>query len=254
MSARKAQRDLPAGRLAGFEGSDDDDDLSSLLAPRRRRARSTPPPSPPGASETPTGRVPTPTGTDSPSDGGAPADGDVKATTTPTSTGRADDAHTSHAADPDAEVVGVEPDATTRPASSPDSTETATQGGSPRRSMSSLGARQTVVSIPVSLREQVVRERDREGSSNGFVLIKAIETVYGDLQGAFTAGPEPTPGGLFGSRSARPVRQASGETLCALNVRLRAADFEILDQLVVDVGATSRSDLVTTALRLYFAT
>jgi len=106
------------------------------------------------------------------------------------------------------------------------------------------------VHIPVALLEPIEAKCKAEGLSHGEVIIVVIESTLDRLKDLIH--PAATSGGaLFASRRSRASRSADGP-LTPLNYRLREADFEVLDQLVEDLGASSRGHLITAALNDYF--
>lgn len=111
--------------------------------------------------------------------------------------------------------------------------------------------RNSSVHVPASLVERIVAERQRTGRSNGEVVIAAIEHAHPQL--AELIGKRQSGGTLFTPRASRNVRSGTGP-LTPLNVRLRQADYEVIDQLVEDFGAFSRGHLVTVALTHYLET
>lgn len=106
------------------------------------------------------------------------------------------------------------------------------------------------VHIPVALLEPLEAKCKINGLSHGEVIIVAIEEAHPRLKDlvhpAATAG-----GNLFASRRSRASRSTDGP-LTPLNYRLREADFQTLDQLVEEFGASSRGHLITAALNDYF--
>lgn len=106
------------------------------------------------------------------------------------------------------------------------------------------------VHVPVALIAPITAKCKAEGMSHGEVIISALEATQSQLRDlihpAATAG-----GSLFASRRSRASRATDGP-LTPLNYRLRNADFDILDQLVDEFGASSRGHLITTALTAYF--
>lgn len=106
------------------------------------------------------------------------------------------------------------------------------------------------VHIPVALLEPLEAKCKSNGLSHGEVIIVAIEAAHPRLKElvhpAATAG-----GNLFASRRSRASRSTDGP-LTPLNYRLREADFQTLDQLVEEFGASSRGHLITAALNDYF--
>jgi len=102
----------------------------------------------------------------------------------------------------------------------------------------------------VALLEPIEAKCKSNGLSHGEVIIVAIEAAAPRLKDlihqAATAG-----GSLFASRRSRASRSTDGP-LTPLNYRLREADFQTLDQLVEQFGASSRGHLITAALNDYF--
>jgi hypothetical protein len=87
--------------------------------------------------------------------------------------------------------------------------------------------------------------------SNGDIIITAIEKTYRQLQTLID--PPPTTGGaLFSQRVSRPPRAPTTEPVSPLNYRLTIEDYAVLDRLVNELGAASRSHLISTALTVYF--
>lgn len=107
------------------------------------------------------------------------------------------------------------------------------------------------VHVPVMLLEPIDEACKSRGMSHGELIIAAIESTYAELPGLIR--PSTTTGGsLFATRRSRAVRSKDGP-LSPLNYRLRGADFAVIDQLVEELGASSRGDLITTALSAYLA-
>lgn len=107
----------------------------------------------------------------------------------------------------------------------------------------------SVVHVPAHLLPLITDERSRSGRSNGQILIAAIEAGYEQLvqqhQDSATIG-----GRLFTSRIAKPQLPAS-QPLSPLNIRMYEHDYDVLDKLVAELGAGSRSRLATLALVHY---
>lgn len=99
--------------------------------------------------------------------------------------------------------------------------------------------------------QKVIDERTSNATSNGQVIIAALEVAAPHFTELLPPVAEPTGGGLFATRTSRAPRVVQGPH-SALNVRLFEADFTVLDQLVTTHGARSRSHLVDTALAYYF--
>lgn len=105
------------------------------------------------------------------------------------------------------------------------------------------------VHIPVSLIEGIERRRASRQFSNGELVIDALEKAYPRLADLISRR-EPAGGTLFETRATRAVRTSDGP-LTPLNIRLREADFEVIDSLVDRFGAYSRGHLITVALTEY---
>lgn len=106
------------------------------------------------------------------------------------------------------------------------------------------------VHIPVELIEAFNTAKTEQKLSNGELIITAIEATYADLQRQLRP-PSPTGGSLFVQRVTRPPRLPAAGPVTPVNYRLRPDDYATLDRLVRDLGASSRSHLITEALRGY---
>ena len=104
------------------------------------------------------------------------------------------------------------------------------------------------VSIPAALLPKVKQRRDELGLTTGELIIAAIEATASRL-GELVAARPSTGGSLFTRRATAITRQATPQS--SLNFRLRPEDFEVLDQLVDQHGAASRSQMVAAALADY---
>lgn len=127
------------------------------------------------------------------------------------------------------------------------------RGGSDRPNPAVKGPKDKVrpsnVHIPVRLLEPLAQLCQRRGLSHGEAIIVALEETHPRLGELIR--PAPTTGGsLFDSRRSRTTRTADGP-LTPLNYRLREADYEVLDSLVEQTGASSRGHLITAALSAY---
>lgn len=131
------------------------------------------------------------------------------------------------------------------PAEAPAAPEGALKGPEQR-------VRRSNVHIPVRLLGPISQKTEREGLSNGEIIIAAIEQTFDQLPDLIH--PAPTTGGnLFDSRRSRVSRSTDGP-LTPLNYGLREVDFETLDRLVEQLRASSRGHLITAALTAYFTT
>ncbi|TDE12591.1 hypothetical protein [Jiangella asiatica] len=109
--------------------------------------------------------------------------------------------------------------------------------------------RPSVVHVPASLLPLIVAERQRSGRSNGQILIDAIEAGHEHLVKLHNESNS-IGGRLFTARTAKP-RLPVAQPLSPLNIRLYEQDYEVLDRLVDELGAGSRSRLATLALARY---
>lgn len=107
------------------------------------------------------------------------------------------------------------------------------------------------VHIPVALLESLNETKRTTRMSNGDIIITAIEQTYDQLKSLIH--PRPVTGGaLFGKRVSRPPRTPVAEPVTPLNYRLTTEDYAVLDKLVEELGASSRSHLITVALSAYY--
>ncbi len=215
------------GRLTGFEdgadGADDVPDLASLLT-RRAVPPAAPPDGPPDAVD----RTPAVT----------PPKVAQSAQPPPATAARISK-RAKPARTPPAPAAPTEPHPAPTPAPS------ARSGRTPIRS--------TSVHVPVGLREKINAERARTGRSNGEIVIRAIELNLDQLSALFSEhGRGASAGRLFQQRVSRGARLSDGP-LSPINVRLFEPDFEVLDELVEQVGAFSRGHLISVTLTAYFA-
>ncbi|SDU32317.1 hypothetical protein [Jiangella alkaliphila] len=109
--------------------------------------------------------------------------------------------------------------------------------------------RASVVHVPSSLLSVVAAERQRSGRSNGQILIDAIEAGHEHLVKLHNESNS-IGGRLFTARTAKPQLPVA-QPLSPLNIRLYEQDYEVLDRLVTELGAGSRSRLATLALAFY---
>lgn len=107
------------------------------------------------------------------------------------------------------------------------------------------------VHIPVDMMGRVEEECKDKGLSHGELIIVAVERAHPRLHDLIH--PTALAGGnLFASRRSRAARTADGR-LTPLNYRLRESDFQTLDVLVENFGASSRGHLITVSLKDYFS-
>lgn len=102
------------------------------------------------------------------------------------------------------------------------------------------------VHVPATLLPRIEAARAATGLSTGDLIVTALEAVYPDLPALLH--PQVAGGSLF---APRPTRTRTHGPLLPVNYRLPPADFAVIDRLVEETGATSRSHLITTALTAY---
>lgn len=109
-------------------------------------------------------------------------------------------------------------------------------------------SRSSSVHVPATLMPALRAYRDEHQLTNGDVVIRALEATHSRLreliQPAFAGGE-----GLFDSRPSQAIRH-DGD-LTSLNVRLRNKDYPVIERLVADSGASSRSHLISVALAAF---
>ncbi|MCO7220831.1 hypothetical protein [Klenkia sp. PcliD-1-E] len=106
--------------------------------------------------------------------------------------------------------------------------------------------------IPASFMPRIEAARKKHGLSNGELVVAALESTIDELPGLIGA-PAATGGSLFAPRSPRVVRAHEGP-LTPFNIRLREADYTVIDQVKDTVGANSRGHLITVAFDAYLPT
>lgn len=107
------------------------------------------------------------------------------------------------------------------------------------------------VHIPVALIDALNETKRTTRMSNGDIIITALEQTYEQLKTLIH--PRPVAGGsLFSQRVSRPPRTPIVEPVTPLNFRLSTDDYAVIDKLVDELGATSRSHLITVALSAYY--
>jgi len=107
------------------------------------------------------------------------------------------------------------------------------------------------VHIPASFMPRLSKARTDRRLSNGEWVIVALEATHDQLGGLIR--PQPTGGSLFAPRATRAARTYDGP-LTPFNIRLREADYAVIDQLVEQFGASSRGHLITVAFDAFLPT
>jgi hypothetical protein len=107
------------------------------------------------------------------------------------------------------------------------------------------------VHIPASFMPRLSKARTGRRLSNGEWVIVALEATHDQLGDLIR--PQPTGGSLFAPRATRAARTYDGP-LTPFNIRLRQADFDVIDALVQQFGASSRGHLITVAFDAFLPT
>lgn len=141
---------------------------------------------------------------------------------------------------PPAPVVQLPPAATAAP--------TPTSTGRP----GSVKTEQSNMRIPLADADLIKKIREELDMSNGELITTAIGELYTDGDLATLFQPRHQPGDLFETRATRlPLKRQPDTTFVMVSYRLTASDFATLDRIQREVGARSRGQLITTALRAW---
>lgn len=116
---------------------------------------------------------------------------------------------------------------------------------------SSNGMRGTTGYFPQSVKKLMTNYRYRTGSSAATTVIEALTELQPRLRNLVNASPEQhvSGGGLFMARATRS--RSTDDPLVGVHMRFYDADYKVIDQLVEQSGAASRSHLYTVAVREY---
>lgn len=259
MTSPGGARELPAGRLANFEG-DDEIDLASLL-PRRPTAEQTTPTTPAPGTPTPT-TTPATTSSTGSSTGSStekpppsPKQSPANTTREHPAPGRANTngkTNASTATPPARKTAAKKTGSKKRDAhDSPDRPDTTTAPPAPFNPVTNRAnlIKPSSAQIPSALIPLIARRREETGRSNGEIVLDAIEATHPDLATLLHPRGQ-AGGGLFAARASRGVRKVDGP-LTGLNIRLYEADYDVIDQLVAQFGALSRGHLISVALTAF---
>ena len=236
MSGDRGQaREFPAGRLAAGLAGDDDDELGldQILRPRARPKKAAAPQEQPETAALEAGEE---------ESGEEPASRERSYVGEEALDGAVERGALSDALPPRGARA-------TRPATTPPARRG--RGGRPPEIAAGPpeAIKASTVQIPVSLLPDIKSTRETQGLTNGEIIIEAIEGTHERLRDLIH--PPTTGGGLFAARSTKSNRSVDGP-LAPLNVRLRNADWAVIDRLVVDVDAFSRGHLITVCLKAYY--
>lgn len=109
---------------------------------------------------------------------------------------------------------------------------------------------QSNMRIPLADADLIKTIREELDMSNGELITTAIGDLYmaGVLADLFQSRPQP--GALFETRATRlPLKRQPDTVHVMVSYRLTPSDFATLDRIQREVGARSRGQLITTALR-----
>lgn len=129
----------------------------------------------------------------------------------------------------------------------------------PRRDESSSSVRDTTIkmvpaNIDITVHKELKRFAVRTELSFATIALRAIEANAAELSQLWRRPPaEPVRTGLFGSMPDRPGNRRA-EPAAQVQLRLQASDAAVLDGLVAEWAAPSRSALVNEGLKRYIST
>jgi len=106
------------------------------------------------------------------------------------------------------------------------------------------------VNIDASVHNQLRQFAARVELPFSVVVLRAIEAEAAELAVAWKTSPTPRSGGMFQMVDHR-TRNRRTEPFAQIQLRLTTADADVLESLIRDWGAPSRSALVNEALRRY---
>ncbi len=112
------------------------------------------------------------------------------------------------------------------------------------------GGKSSSVRVPAKCHAKLEQLREQTGMTNGQIFIVAIEATHDRLPELLYPGGR-IGGGLFAPRGIR-AKTSRDDAETQVTYRLFKADFDVIDQLVIDLAAKSRSHLITAALTGYF--
>ena len=126
------------------------------------------------------------------------------------------------------------------------------RGRPPKAPQDRTPTEQAGVLVPTWLIERIQHERAATGGTNATVIMRAIDTVHPDLARLVAESlPPASSGSLFAATPPTP-RRLPGPTT-QLSFRIAPADLAVIDRLVTDCSAGTRSHLIGVALSAYFA-
>lgn len=142
--------------------------------------------------------------------------------------------------------------------SSPDRSQDADESTTPKpakratKAASTGGVVTTTVSLPQSLRDQVRLAAATPGRTIAEVMLTAVEAAGDELKDLVDAERPPRPtSGRFPDRVPAIAMYTEARVVTPISTTQR--NLNALDQIAKEVDADSRSQLLTAALRAYFA-
>ncbi|MFA3899783.1 hypothetical protein ACKAMS_30595 [Rhodococcus sp. 5A-K4] len=112
------------------------------------------------------------------------------------------------------------------------------------------GGKSSSVRVPARCYAKLEELRASTGMTNGQIFIVAIEATHDRLPELLYPGGR-IGGGLFAARGIR-AKTSRDDNETQVTYRLFHADFDVIDHLVAELGAKSRSHLIAAALTGYF--
>lgn len=155
---------------------------------------------------------------------------------------------TADAADPS----GTQPaPASPQPSPRPRRTKGAVPASQPAAHSDEQKRRPSVVYVSQDNATRTKQLREAKAWSSGMVILQAINATYSSGKLKERLGGRTMTSDLFGDFTSR-VASTSELNKMPLNVRLNPEHYGIIDRLVDELGADSRSHLINTALDEYF--
>lgn len=122
------------------------------------------------------------------------------------------------------------------------------------RPASETPIRESSFLAPAEIRDKLRAHAATKGFTLTQVVLIAVETTahqLPDLIAAQSSTGAISKTNLFPALEGRSRRRATGQANVTISMRINVANLEVLDDLVNQVGAGSRSELLTVALRSY---
>ncbi|MFY0408715.1 hypothetical protein [Solicola sp. PLA-1-18] len=111
---------------------------------------------------------------------------------------------------------------------------------------------------PADVRDRLRAHATATGQTLAQIVLTAVETTAEQLPDLIATergtAASPLKGSLFPATEGRGRRRAPGQAHVTISMRINAANLDVLDQLTAQVGAGSRSELLSVALAAYLDT